>query len=119
MGRETWRCTFKEPEQQKTNGQSVKLEVKGRWMPEEEGQSAKLEVKVRDGSKRRKTQDFADEADSTAADTGNSGIAESQATDSKAEPVELNAETRKSHYPKLGFPEGSVSRGGLVSSGGA
>ena len=47
MGRETWRCTFKEPEQQKTNGQSVKLEVKGRWMPEEEGQSAKLEVKGR------------------------------------------------------------------------
>ncbi|KAL6329265.1 hypothetical protein AAG906_014878 [Vitis piasezkii] len=51
--------------------------------------------------KRRKTQDFADKADSTATDTGNSGIAESQATDSKAEPVELNAETRKSHYPKL------------------
>ena len=51
--------------------------------------------------KRRKTQDFADKADSTATDSGNSGIAESQATDSKAEPVELNAETRKSHYPKL------------------
>ncbi|RVW44384.1 hypothetical protein CK203_071015 [Vitis vinifera] len=69
-------------------------------MPEEEGQSAKLEIKGMD-PKRRKTQDFADKADSTATDSGNSGIAESQATDSKAEPVELNAETRKSHYPKL------------------
>ncbi|KAL6328843.1 hypothetical protein AAG906_003860 [Vitis piasezkii] len=54
--------------------------------------------------KRRKTQDCAGEADSTAADTGNSGIAESKATDSKAEPVELNAETRKSHYPSVYHP---------------
>ncbi|RVW44385.1 putative disease resistance protein [Vitis vinifera] len=45
--------------------------------------------------KRRKTQDSAENVDSSAADTGNSGVAESKATDSKAKPVELNAEAEK------------------------
>ncbi|XP_002267753.2 probable disease resistance protein At4g27220 [Vitis vinifera] len=48
--------------------------------------------------KRRKTQDSAENVDSSAADTGNSGVAESKATDSKAKPVELNAEAEKSNF---------------------